>query len=334
MNRRQEPLWVVVEGQNERQVEQRLNHVESILAREVAAGTIAGYTTPIPLWPRVENQQSNKPTAALLAAKGDLLHHAAESAGFAATSLGLADGVLKTWQQSLGTTNVFWPTNQNSHWILEKLTARRPEGWLAVGLIHPKPALTPAAIAKLRKDIHEEGIWLSGWDLLGPTVAGLVMGDMPRVVIPILALVVISLWLAFRNWREVLLSLATVAVAGLWLELLMSLFGWSWNMMNLMSIPLLLGMGVDFAIHMQLAMRRHAGDLNFVRKSIGKALLLAGSTTVAGFASVAFSSNAGLATLGQVCGTGISCAMLTAVFLLPSWWAKFSKYESTREPSH
>jgi len=41
---------------------------------------------------------------------------------------------------------------------------------------------------------------------------------------------------------------------------------------------------------------------------------------VAGFASVAFSSNAGLASLGKVCATGISCAMLTAVFLLPAWW--------------
>ena len=105
---------------------------------------------------------------------------------------------------------------------------------------------------------------------------------------------------------------------------MMSIFGWSWNMMNLMSIPLLLGMGVDFAIHMQLAMRRHGGDLMLVRFSIGRALLLAGSTTVAGFASVAFSSNAGLASLGRVCAVGISCAMLTAVFLLPTWWAAFA----------
>src|SRR2546421_4409941 len=102
-----------------------------------------------------------------------------------------------------------------------------------------------------------------------------------------------------------------------------TLVGWSWNMMNLMSIPLLLGMGVDFAIHMQLAMRRHSGDLTLVRFSIGRALLLAGSTTVAGFASVAFSSNEGLVSLGKVCAAGITCAMLTAAFLLPTCWAAF-----------
>jgi len=95
--------------------------------------------------------------------------------------------------------------------------------------------------------------------------------------------------------------------------------GWSWNMMNLMSVPLLLGMGVDFSIHIQLALRKHP-NLDFVRRSIGSALLLAGSTTVAGFASLAFSSNSGIASLGMVCATGISISMLVAVYLLPVWW--------------
>jgi uncharacterized protein len=118
--------------------------------------------------------------------------------------------------------------------------------------------------------------------------------------------------------------LATVAMAGLALELLMACFGWTWNMMNIMAVPLLLGMGVDFAIHMQLALRRYSGDVRFVRRSIGRALLLAGSTTVAGFGSLSFASNAGMASLGKVCGTGIACAMLIAVFLLPVWWATFN----------
>ncbi len=312
MNRRQEPLWVVVEGGDEQQVEQRLRVVEPVLARAVSNRLIASYTMPTTLWPNVKNQQQNRPTAESLISRRELLHRAATTGGFSGNALGLTDGILGTWQKALASPNVFWPTNGNSRWIMEKLTARAPGKLLAVGLIHPN-------------ELRGEGIWLSGWDLLGPTVSGLVIKDMPRVVIPILALVIGSLWLAFRNWREVLLSLATVTVAGIWLELLMSVLGWSWNMMNLMSVPLLLGMGVDFAIHMQLAMRRHSGDLAFVRRSIGRALLLAGSTTVAGFASVAFSSNAGLASLGKVCAAGISCAMLTAVFLLPSWWAKVRK---------
>jgi uncharacterized protein len=161
---------------------------------------------------------------------------------------------------------------------------------------------------------------LSGWELLGPAVSDLVRRDLARVLLPILALVLVTLWLAFRIMRDVLLSLATIVFSGLALHGLMVLLGWEWNMMNLMALPLLLGMGVDFSIHIQLALRRHHGDAAFVRSSVGRALLLAGSTTVAGFASLSFASNAGIAALGKVCAVGIVCAMLTAVYLLPLWW--------------
>jgi len=156
--------------------------------------------------------------------------------------------------------------------------------------------------------------------LLGPSISSLVRRDLLRVLPPILTLVLLTLWLAFRGWRDVALSLTTLAFTGLVLHLLMTLADWSWNMVNLMALPLLLGMGVDFSIHIQLALRRHHGDVTLVSRSIGRALLLAGSTTVAGFASLGFASNAGIAGLGKVCAAGIVCAMLTAIYLLPAWW--------------
>jgi lauroyl/myristoyl acyltransferase len=98
--------------------------------------------------------------------------------------------------------------------------------------------------------------------------------------------------------------------------------------MNLTAIPLLIGLGVDFSIHIQLALRRHRGDALAVHRNVGRALLLAGSTTIAGFASLAFSSNAGLASLGRICATGIAVAMLTSVYLLPAWWRTFGQVEA------
>jgi len=175
-----------------------------------------------------------------------------------------------------------------------------------------------AASWPLETSLH--GTIISGYDLLGWTVFDLVLRELPRVVIPVLVLVVISLWLAFRNFKEVLLSLATLAFSAMCLAALMNLLKWDWNLLNVMALPLLLGMGVDFSIHIQLALRRHGGDLLAVRRSVGRALLLAGSTTVAGFGSLAFSSNAGMASLGLVCALGITLALVTAVYLLPVWW--------------
>jgi hypothetical protein len=78
----------------------------------------------------------------------------------------------------------------------------------------------------------------------------------------------------------------------------MGLLGWSWNLLNLMAIPLLLGTGVDYGIFMQLALRRHRGDVPAVFRAVGRALLLCGTTGMAGFGCLGMSYNPGIASLG------------------------------------
>ena len=110
----------------------------------------------------------------------------------------------------------------------------------------------------------------------------------------------------------------------------MAVLHWDWNILNLMALPLLLGMGVDFSIHMQFTLRRYGGDLLTVRRSVGRALLQAGATTVAGFGSLGFSTNAGMASLGKVCALGITLALLVAVYPLPVWWKAWIKTPSVQ----
>jgi lauroyl/myristoyl acyltransferase len=116
------------------------------------------------------------------------------------------------------------------------------------------------------------------------------------------------------------LSIAVLALSGLALLTVMRLFGWSWNLLNLMALPLMLGSGVDYSIFMQLALRRHSGNLAASHRAVGRALLLCGGTAAAGFGSLSFSTNAGMASLGQVCAVGIAFNMLFSVYLLPVWW--------------
>ena len=151
-----------------------------------------------------------------------------------------------------------------------------------------------------------EGLWLSGWPLLGLDVFKTVRSNFWRVLLPMSALILASLWLAFRRPTEVLLSLSILILSGLGLLSVMRLAGWSWNLMNLMALPLILGTGVDYSIFMQLALRRHQGNLALAHRSVGRALLLCGATAIAGFGSLAFSSSGGMASLGRVCGSAHS----------------------------
>jgi lauroyl/myristoyl acyltransferase len=130
--------------------------------------------------------------------------------------------------------------------------------------------------------------------------------------------------LAFGRPAEILLSLAVLVMSGLCLLAVMRVAGWSWNLLNLMALPLMLGSGVDYSIFMQLALRRHQGDFVGAHRSVGRALLLCGGTAVAGFGSLSWSTNAGMASLGRVCAVGIGCNMLISVYLLPVWWRRFA----------
>lgn len=323
LGQRQEPLWLIVSGNTVSEVQNKLDRTVPILNQALSNQVVSGLTLPTVLWPRLEYQQANRSIAGILLARRDVFHRSAAAAGFSEQALRLTDAILDTWQRAVVETNVFWPTNEMSRWILGKLIARSDRGLFALGLIYPQASPTKsesAAVSELSERIDREGGLLTGWPLLGRSVFTIVQANLWKLVVPMVALVLASIWFAFRRVREVLLSLAVLALSGIGLLSVMSLAGWSWNLLNLMALPLVLGTGVDYSIFMQLALRRHHGNLRVAYQSVGRALLLCGGTAVAGFGSLAFSSNAGMASLGRVCSVGIAFNVIISVLLLPFWW--------------
>ena len=154
--------------------------------------------------------------------------------------------------------------------------ARTPDQWLVMGLIYPATnQVDAAALADLSARLAQNQAFLSGWELLGSTTLKRVQARLWQVVAPMVVLVLASLWFAFRRPTEILLGLAVLLLSGLCLLATMAVAGWSWNLLNLMALPLMLGTGVDYSIFMQLALRRHGGDLR-----PGSALHRAGAVAV------------------------------------------------------
>ena len=325
----QEPLWILIPGRSESEVARRLEHAGAELTRAISNKLISAVTLPTLLWPQVENQKANRDALEKLLARQQSLQDAATANGFTSNSMALTDSIFATWKIAAAKTNVFWPTNQASRWILDKVRAKTKDGFVAIGLIYPATnssggidfVKTKTFSSELASALRDDEIILSGWTLLGSTMFDLVEKDFPRVLLSMSGLLLVSLWFAFRRVKEVFLSLATLLFSALCLFLLMSMAHWSWNLLNLMALPLLLGAGVDYSIHIQLALRRHDGNIRQVRHSIGRALWLCGGTTIAGFGSLAWSNNAGLSSLGKVCAVGIAATMLTSIYLLPVWWS-------------
>ncbi len=323
MNLPPDPVWVIVSGRDEPETYQHLITAGEVLDGAVSNKLIGRYVLPTPLWPRAEFQNANRVTAAFLGKQGPLLENAALADGFNSNALVLTGELLHTWAGAGSSTGVVWPTNHLSRWLLKRFVAQAPNQWLVMGLVYPATNhIDSSALAGLSSRLAEKGALLSSWQLLGAATLRRVQSRMWQVVTPMLVLVLASLWFAFRRWTEILLGVAVLCMSGLCLLAVMSLANWSWNLMNLMAVPLILGTGVDYCIFMQLALRRHGGDLVIARRSVGRALMLCGGTAMAGFGSLALSSNAGMAGLGRVCAVGIGANMLISVFLLPSWWTR------------
>jgi lauroyl/myristoyl acyltransferase/predicted exporter len=326
-----EPLWVVVSGTNESAVYERLAKAATMLDEAQSNQVISGSLLPTALWPQPGRQAANRATARLLGMQGPLLRETAARAGFATNALFLTDELVRAWARAGESAGVFWPTNDMSRWIVKQFAARSSNEWYAMGLAYPPTnRAAPVALVELSGRMAGEGVYLSGWELLGTATLLRVQERMWLVLPPMVLLVLASLWLAFRRAAEVLLGLAVLLLSGLCLLAVMALAGWSWNLLNLLALPLMLGTGVDYGIFMQLALRRHGGDARVARQSIGRALLLCGGTAVAGFGSLGLSGNAGMASLGRVCAVGIGANMLIAVYLLPGWWVRATAGLNTR----
>jgi predicted RND superfamily exporter protein/lauroyl/myristoyl acyltransferase len=319
-----QPLWLIISGHDEAEVYQRLTKAEELLNGAVTNHLIGHYLLPDTLWPRGEFQTANRTTAAILGEKAPLLREATLNAGFNTNAMVLTEELVRIWSRAGESKSVIWPTNHVSQWLLKRFVARTPDECLVMGLIYPATNKVEAAeLTPLSRQLAQNNALLSGWELLGSATLKRVQSRMWQVVTPMVVLVLLSLWFAFRRTTEILLGVAVLCLSGVCLLATMALAGWTWNLMNLMALPLMLGTGVDYTLFIQLALRRHGGDLVAVRRSVGRALMLCGATAMAGFGSLAFSSNLGMASLGKVCAVGIGTNMLISVFLLPAWWRLF-----------
>src|SRR5437867_3168299 len=195
----QEPLWLLVPGRDEREVAQRLAAVRPALEHAIDDKLISSFTLPSQLWPNPDYQAANRPALHELLNWRKALRRAALGAGFTTNSLALTESLFATWQRAADSPGTFWPTNDSSRWVLDKLTAqpgrraglRLPLAWaggappelLALGLIYPATN-SPPPLAALKRQIPDSGVLLSGWVALGEEVFDLVKRDLPRVLAP------------------------------------------------------------------------------------------------------------------------------------------------------
>ena len=92
------------------------------------------------------------------------------------------------------------------------------------------------------------------------------------------------------------------------------------NMLNIIAVPLILGIGIDDAVHMIHRYRIEGGGrkIDAVINTTGRAILLTSLTTVAAFGSFMFSLYRGMSTTGIILSIGITVCFFSSVYFLPA----------------
>ena len=119
--------------------------------------------------------------------------------------------------------------------------------------------------------------------------------------------------------RPLLIALAVLPVALTVLALrgLMTALHVPLNPLNVMALPIVIGIAVDNGVYLVHRFMAEKGDVFRTLAGTGRSVLMTSSTTIAGFGALVFTSHRGLASFAIALTLGVSAALLIALFVLP-----------------
>jgi predicted RND superfamily exporter protein len=180
-----------------------------------------------------------------------------------------------------------------------------------------------AAIATIRSALADlPGATLTGLPVLGHDTESRVQRYVPRLFWISVALVLGYVLVHFHSLRDGLLSLTTATFGMVVLLAVMRLAHVRVNLINLLALPLLIGMTVDYGIFLVSLARlgRESGtSKEHVRDHVAsssQAVLVCAGATLLGFGSLIWISVPAVQSLGIVVAVGMLAALCSALFLL------------------
>jgi predicted RND superfamily exporter protein len=133
-----------------------------------------------------------------------------------------------------------------------------------------------------------------------------------------LIIVFLLLLVDFRSPLYALMAMIPLACGVLWMVGLMKLTGMQITVMNIMALPMIVGIGIDDGVHIVHRWRHEGkGKVLTVFASTGKAILLTSLTTMLAFGSLIFSIWRGFGHLGAALFLGVGACFLATVVILP-----------------
>jgi uncharacterized protein len=220
--------------------------------------------------------------------------------------------------------------------ILKRLTFQRGNLFTAIVYIHPSVDLWSYGDATLFTDqiiqnltkagVDPASYHLTGANILTGQLKALILQNLKTSLGLAILCIMVVLWVYFRNIRDLFFSVLPLMVGMSILMGLMSLFQIKFNFLNIMVIPMIIGIGIDDGVHFANTYRYpdyHSPLRGWFQT--GRAVVLTSLTTIAGFGSIILSHYPGLKSMGIVAVIGIAGCLFGSIVLMPAIFELFDR---------
>jgi hypothetical protein len=160
----------------------------------------------------------------------------------------------------------------------------------------------------------------SGRAVIFADILQTVLRDIPRTVLLAFVMTLGSVLLVFRLGVQPVLVIASLLIGLGWVVLAMHYLDLKLNFFNFVALPVSLGIGVDYAVHVvqRYTLEPERGALGVLR-STGGAVVLCSLTTVVGYLALLTSVNQAIRSLGTLAVLGELGCLLAATLVLPAY---------------
>ncbi|MFP6743442.1 MAG: MMPL family transporter, partial [Alphaproteobacteria bacterium] len=146
-----------------------------------------------------------------------------------------------------------------------------------------------------------------------------VVGAFQQALLSAVIVIVVLLFVLMRRFADVAYVMAPLLLAALLTIAASVVLIIPFNFANVIVLPLLLGVGVDSAIHLVYRYRNDpAQRRHMLRSSTARGVVLSALTTICGFGSLALSTHRGTATMGELLTIGVSLTLVCTLLVLPA----------------
>jgi len=161
------------------------------------------------------------------------------------------------------------------------------------------------------------GAVLAGANVISAELRRIVWDDAIKASILGLVLVFVLMWADLGGPLRALLALVPLAIGMVWMLGGMALLGFRLNFFNIFVITMIIGIGVDYGVHLLHRWYESGGDRVQLAET-AKAIAVAGLTTVVGFGSLVLSHYPGLRSVGAAAILGAVATAILSMTLLPA----------------